>query len=352
MTTIVTHNVTEDEGDLRLDKWFHHKVQDMPYSLVQRLCRSGQVRLNGGRVKSNHRLRPGDTIRYPHFSTKPEPQTSPKTPSPRQFTPSQAFIASLAESIVHVGKDYIVINKPQGLAVQGGTGISACLDGALPDLVAYLNQHHREFQGKNALTRLYLTHRLDRDTSGLLLLATSSLGAKRVAEAFKKRQITKVYLAICDKRPRLDAGRHLVHLKEARRGHEKIMAIEEGRREGKIAQTAYTVLDHAGEYYSLLRLEPLTGRTHQLRVACKDLGCPIIGDTKYNPAYAPSSAGEGEGKSTSKASPRRRSPLMLHAWKLAWPEGGLCSKLGTDLCAPPPEPFLSKMNALGLQFSP
>ncbi len=287
MPKIIIRTILLEENNLRLDKWFHHQEIGLPFSYVQKLCRSGQVRINGKRVKSNHRIKAGDSVRFPFFKL-----LEPIMKESRSYSSKDhAIIDNLIINIVFQDKDYIVLNKPSGLAVQGGTNIDHHLSMLLPLLSKCLSLPNKT---------LHIPHRLDRDTSGLLIIAKSSLASKNIAEAFKEKKIQKRYLALCNKYPTKKSGKITMKISKDKGKNKRTMVQD--NKYGKEAITQYTCLDKTGKIASLLELVPLTGRTHQLRVACQKLGCPVIGDKRYNPASS------------------LKEIMMLHAWQLIWTE--------------------------------
>ncbi|MSO89736.1 MAG: RluA family pseudouridine synthase [Rhodospirillaceae bacterium] len=264
MSGVEQRSVAEDEADLRLDRWFRRHFPDLPHGQLEKLLRTGKVRIDGKRAKANARLNAGQTIRVPPVT--PPASAEPATPkkTPQVAARDSAWLQSL---VLHRDADMIVINKPAGLAVQGGTGVTRSLDGMLDAL---------RFGGAE---RPRLVHRLDRDTSGVLVLARSARVAARLSEAFRTKAVRKLYWALVVGVPRPHRGRiDLPLAKVAGLEGERVVEDDEG---GKRAITEYAVVDHAGKKAAWLALEPLTGRTHQLRVHCLSLGTPILGDGKY-----------------------------------------------------------------------
>ncbi len=263
--TVTTRTVTDDEAELRLDRWFRRHFPGLTQGAIQKLCRTGQVRVDGQRAETSARLVPGQSIRVP-----PLPSATPvKKAEPAPFNP--AIVRELEAMILYQDEQVIVLNKPAGLAVQGGPGISRHLDGLLDGL--RMGSPHRP----------RLVHRLDRDTSGCLVLARTPGTAAKLAAGFRGRDVTKTYWAIVAGRPSPNEGRIDQPLLRytGPRGERSVPATRDDA-EAQRAVTDYRMLDHAGQKLTWLELSPITGRTHQLRVHCVGIGTPIVGDDKYH----------------------------------------------------------------------
>ncbi|MBP0444916.1 RluA family pseudouridine synthase [Roseomonas sp. SSH11] len=293
--TIALITVTEDEADIRLDRWFRRHFPHLTQGALQKMLRTGQVRVDGKRAEANTRLAVGQEVRVP-----PMPEAPP--PEPARPRVSERDAEMLERMVIYRDDSVIALDKPHGLPVQGGPNIARHLDGML-DVLRF---GHEE--------RPRLVHRLDRDTSGVLLLARSAAAAAKLAAAFRGRDARKTYWALVVGRPHPLAGR--INMPLAKQGGprgERMTAAEEGE-EGAHAITDYEVVDNARKHVSWLEMHPLTGRTHQLRVhAAAALKCPILGDGKYGGAAA-----HIEGM-----------PGLLHlharAIELPHPEGGTLS---------------------------
>ncbi|UCH72719.1 MAG: RluA family pseudouridine synthase [Rhodospirillales bacterium] len=288
MSPVATIEVTAEERDLRLDRWFRRHYPSLTHGRLEKLLRTGQVRVDGKRARAGLRLAPGQQIRVP-----PEAGTvaaGSADAGPFISSADRDFVKSL---IVHRDDDVIVVNKPSGLAVQGGTRTSRHLD-AMLDALRF---------GKKE--RPHLVHRLDRDTSGVLVLARSASVAARLGRMFQGRDVRKTYWALVVGRPEPPCGRVDLPL-EKRAGRRGERMTVEGRT-GRRAATLYRVLESAGPTAAWIALRPLTGRTHQLRVHCAAIGHPIVGDGKYGGAgaYLPS--------------PQIARRLHLHARELVLP---------------------------------
>ncbi|MBV9756989.1 MAG: RluA family pseudouridine synthase [Alphaproteobacteria bacterium] len=275
--------VIDDEADIRLDRWLRRHFPALPQALIERLCRTGQLRVDGQRAAANTRLAPGQAVRVPPLADRAAP--------PFTADPDPALAREAARMVLYRDDDVIVLNKPHGLPVQGGPGISRHLDRMLDGL---------RF---DRLDRPRLVHRLDRDTSGVLVLARTPGVAAKLAAAFRGRDVHKTYWSVVQGRPVPPEGRIDLDLARTGRRTDRIAPAAADDPAAARAITDYRTLDHAGRRFAWLELQPLTGRMHQLRVHCAALGVPILGDDKYGPA-APQPSAE---------------PLHLHARRLALP---------------------------------
>lgn len=315
MSGVETWTVGADEGEVRLDRWFRRHFPEMGHGRLQRLLRTGQVRVDGRRAQASARLSPGQRIRIPPLPAA-EPARVPERRAPERVDAADA--EWLRSHILFEDHALLVLDKPAGLAVQGGSGTRRHIDGML------------QAWGSGARPRL--VHRLDRDTSGLLVVAKTAAAATSLTAAFRRHRVDKLYWALVVGRPPAAQGsidRPLA--KQAGRGGERVMATEAG----VPARTAYRLVARAGRIASWLALKPLTGRTHQLRAHCALLGTPIIGDGKYGGASAhPTGVPKG---------------LMLHAreLRLPHPDGGIL-----ELCAPPSQTLLAGFRWLGFEPDP
>jgi len=256
----VTIAVAANEADLRLDRWFKRRFPQLSHGRLEKLLRKGQVRVDGRRAQSSTRLEAGQKVRVPPLGEAPPPSAAPRP------AVSDRDARALQQAVLYKDDDVLAINKPAGLAVQGGTGLDRHLDAMLDAL---------RFE---APERPRLVHRLDRDTSGVLLLARHVQAAAELAAAFRRKDCRKVYWAVVVGVPKPAAGRIDLPLsKLPGRAGERVGPDDEG----KSAITEYRMLDHAGRQVAWLELRPLTGRTHQLRAHCAALGTPILGDRKY-----------------------------------------------------------------------
>jgi len=264
MTTIVT--VVDADVALRLDRWFKRHYPALGHGRLEKLLRTGRIRVDGKRARSGDRVEPGQAIRIPALEemTAPAPQVS------RQSSPGDE--AMLRDAVLHRDDAVIVLNKPPGLAVQGGSGTEWHLDGLL-DALRF---------GSDARPRL--VHRLDKETSGVLVIARTPAAAAFLTRAFREKTTRKIYWAIVVGLPKPRQGRiDLALAKLPGREGERVRPDAE---EGKHAVTYYRVVENAGAKASWLAMLPVTGRTHQLRAHCAAIGTPILGDAKYGAAAA------------------------------------------------------------------
>jgi 23S rRNA pseudouridine955/2504/2580 synthase len=255
-----TRTVTGDEAGLRLDRWFRRHFPDVTQGQLQKLLRTGQVRVNGKRAEASRRLEAGQDIRVP-----PRVLAPPKAVAEKK---SSRDADRLKKLVIFEDDDVIVLNKPAGLAVQGGTGLKENLDDMLRGL-------SREGQGKPKLV-----HRLDRDTSGVLILARNSFAAAKLTAAFRARDTQKIYWGVTLGVPRPERGR--IDAPLMKRGETMIVAeSDEDEEEAKSASTLYQVVESAKKQAAFVAMWPLTGRTHQLRAHMAYLKTPLIGDRLY-----------------------------------------------------------------------
>ncbi len=268
MAGVSQHPVQPDEVGLRLDRWFKQHYPGLGHGRLEKLLRTGQVRVDGRRAKAGQRLEAGQALRIPPLDDRAA--EAARAPRPE---PSDAD-ARLVRSLVLYRDDAVIaINKPSGLAVQGGAKTSRHLDGMLDELRFGSDDRPR------------LVHRLDRDTSGVLLLARTAAAARSLTASFRGKDAAKLYWAATIGVPDREEG--IIDLPLAKRagaGRSGGEAVVPDPEVGQKAVTAYRVLDHAGSRAAVLALWPKTGRTHQLRVHCAAIGHPILGDGKYGGA--------------------------------------------------------------------
>lgn len=306
--------VEDGDADIRLDRWFRRHHPELTHGRLEQMLRGGQIRVDGKRAKSGDRLSAGQVIRVPPMQAVVAQKAS------RAVAASSALVEDLKARIVHRDPMVLALNKPAGLAVQGGSKTTVHVDGLLDAL---------QFEAKE---RPRLVHRLDRDTSGLLVLGRTAQAAAKLAEAFRRRDTLKLYWAILAGVPKAEKGRidlPLAKTAVGRHGRESMVVDQE---EGDDAVTDYVVADTVGKHVALVVLRPLTGRTHQLRAHCAALGTPILGDIKYG------TRPDGE------ALPEAEAGLHLHAARLVMPHPG-SGRL--DLFAEPPPHFRGTMKAYG-----
>jgi 23S rRNA pseudouridine955/2504/2580 synthase len=263
--TVIRHfKVEADDDGIRLDRWFKRHLPDASFNLVSRWARTGQLRVDGKRATPGDRLEAGQEIRVPPADAEAAATGKPARKR-RELTEAEVDFAK--DMVIHRDDAALVINKPPGLATQGGTKTEAHVDGLLDALTFGLDNRPK------------LVHRLDKDTSGVLLVARTSRSAGHFAKAFSSRTARKVYWALVVGVPSIyDGFIDLPLAKQPGSGGEK-MHVDE--KEGASARTRYRVVERAGNACAWVELQPYTGRTHQLRVHMAAIGHPIVGDGKY-----------------------------------------------------------------------
>ncbi|GAA3996347.1 RluA family pseudouridine synthase [Sphingomonas humi] len=264
-----TFTVAADDDGIRLDRWFkRHMGEEVSFNLVSRWARTGQLRVNGEKATPGDRILAGQTIRIPPRDAQPVRTARPQRVLEPLTDDERSFVQ---EMVIEATPDAFVLNKPPGLATQGGTKTDQHLDRLLDGLA--------DEEGN----RPKLVHRLDKDTSGVLLVARSARSAAYFSKSFSGRTARKVYWAIVVGDLSQDEGLIDASLaKQPGTGGEKMHVAEDGQP----ARTRFRVIDRAGTRAAFVELQPLTGRTHQLRAHMAHLGHPIVGDAKYGGAEA------------------------------------------------------------------
>ena len=306
--------VAEDDDGIRLDRWFKRHMPEVSFNIVSRWARTGQLRLDGSRAAPGDRILAGQTIRVPPIEIAPPAGARPKRERPA-LTPEDTEVAQ--SLVIHRDPAAIVLNKPPGLATQGGTKTDRHLDGLLDALT---------FEAEG---RPKLVHRLDKDTSGALLVARNARAAAFFAKAFSSRSARKLYWALVAGVPSIEDG--VVDLPLAKQpgtGGEK-MHVDD--KEGSPARTRYRVIERAGNRACWVELQPYTGRTHQLRVHMAAIGHPIVGDGKYGGQDAFLTGGIS-----------RKMHLHARRLRIDHPDGG-----AIDVTAEPPQHFTESLALLG-----
>ncbi|MHB9878656.1 RluA family pseudouridine synthase [Pacificimonas sp. ICDLI1SI03] len=313
-TDVRQFTVAPDDDDIRLDRWFKRHMPEASFGTVSRWARTGQLRVDGKRAKPGDRIAAGQIIRVPPLEAGKVSPLAQKRDRPSLTDDQIEFARSL---VIHKSAHAIVINKPAGLATQGGTGIREHVDGLLDAL-----RFDRDDRPK-------LVHRLDKDTSGALLIARSSRAAAHFAKAFSGRTARKLYWAIVMGVPEVANGRIELPISKQPGFNGERMFID--KEEGQRAVSRYRRIDRAAGRAAWLELQPLTGRTHQLRVHMEAIGHPIVGDGKYG------------GKDSFLTGGISRK-LHLHARRLRieLPGGGML-----DVKADPAEHFAASLENLG-----
>jgi 23S rRNA pseudouridine955/2504/2580 synthase len=261
---VQTVAVTADEGGMRVDRFLEARFPGLSFSHIQRIIRKGELRVNGRRAQPKQRLESGQAVRIPPLRLD---QTAPKAATTAADAKTRDFLQSIT---LYEDADVLVLDKPMGLAVQGGSGTIRHLDGMLEAL--------RDAKGQ----RPRLVHRLDKDTAGCLLVAKTRFAASALAKTFRSRSARKVYWALVAGVPKPRQGRISTFLAKEEREDESFMRIARHGEEGAShAVTYYAVVDTAGRQLAWVSLKPVTGRTHQLRAHTAHIGHPIVGDPKY-----------------------------------------------------------------------
>ncbi len=257
-------SVGTDEAGMRVDRFLEARFPGLSFSHIQRIIRKGELRVNGKRAQPQQRLEAGQAVRIPPLRMD-EPK--PRAPESDADAKTRAFLASIT---LHEDADVMVLNKPMGLAVQGGSGTARHLDGMLDVL--------RDAQGQ----RPRLVHRLDKDTAGCLLVAKTRFAASALGKTFRSRSARKIYWALVAGVPKPRQGRISTFLAKEEREDDSFMRIARHGDEGAShAITYYAVVETAARQVAWLSLKPVTGRTHQLRAHMAHIGHPIVGDPKY-----------------------------------------------------------------------
>ncbi|MEZ5751261.1 MAG: RluA family pseudouridine synthase [Paracoccaceae bacterium] len=331
MSGVQTVTVAEDEGDQRLDRWLKRRFPQITQGMVEKFCRKGELRVDGKRVKASDRIEAGQSVRVP-------PLPDVEAPKPAMDRPkgiSAADAAMIQGAVLWMDEHVIALNKPAGLPSQGGSGQGdQHVDGLTPALMFGYKE------------RPVLVHRLDKDTSGILLLARTPRVARRLSEGFRHRNTRKIYWAIVAGVPQPLMGTIKYGLvKEGGRGNEKMRCIHPNQVEStegaKRATTDYAVIERLGSRAAWVALVPITGRTHQLRAHMAEMGNPIVGDGKYG-GSGQENLGDGWGSQLGGDISRK---LHLHARRITF-EHPVTGKMMT-LEAPLPEHMARSWQTLG-----
>ncbi len=319
-TTVQNVTVGADENGMRVDRFFEARFPGLSFSHIQRVIRKGEVRVNGKRTEPKNRLEAGQTVRIPPLRLEPP---GGKGATARASNGADQKTADFLKSItLYEDADVMVLNKPMGLAVQGGSGTTRHIDGMLDVL--------RDAQGQ----RPRLVHRLDKDTAGCLLVAKTRFAAAALAKTFRSRSARKIYWALVAGVPKVRQGRISTFLAKEERERDSFMRVARHGEEGAShAITYYAVVETSGRALSWVSLKPVTGRTHQLRAHMAHIGHPIVGDPKYFSRENWELPGGMQDK------------LHLQAHRIAvpHPRGGVI-----DVTAPLPPHMLQSWNLLGL----
>ncbi len=318
MNRVELRKVDGDEAGMRLDRWFKTHYPGLGFGHLQKLLRSGQIRVDGARAKSDSRLEEGQSVRVPPLGV----DSRDAAPVTSRTIRNKGDGDALASMLLHEDDKVLVINKPSGIAVQGGSGIVRHIDGMLE---AWRNKRGEKPR---------LVHRLDRDTAGVLVIARTRQAATALTKAFRERDTKKVYWALVKGVPKRREDRISTWLAKIQTPDgDKMQVVDHGRDGADHAVTHYRVVEQAGQSLSWLEMEPYTGRMHQLRVHAAHIGCPIIGDPKYF---------EADHNWDFPGGIQKRLHLFARRIVLPHPAGG---KL--DVTAPMPPHMVQSWNLLG-----
>ena len=338
--------VTADEDGMRLDRWFRHRLPALSLSHLNKIVRKGEVRVDGKRAETSTRLTENAQVRVP-----PLTMDGPAKPAIRRAEPNADDARAIRDMILFEDKHIMVLNKPWGLAVQGGSGTKHHVDGMLMGMTA------------DGGDRPLLVHRLDRDTSGVLLVAKTRRIAADLGEIFRSRQARKIYWAVVEGVPKPSQGRISLFLAKGagmgdergarspgvRRDPEKMRIAKHGEEDAQHSVTYYATVDKVAPRLAWLSMKPITGRTHQLRAHAEAIGNAIIGDPKY---------GIGDPNEPRRTDPLRAIPsqverklhLLARRLVLPHPKGGKI-----DVTAPLPPHMQATFDLFGFdakQYDP
>ena len=334
-----TFVVGEEEDGMRLDRWLKRRIPDLSLAHLNKIVRTGQVRVEGGRAQISTRVVMGQKVRLPPLRLAPAPALA-SAPAP-----SLNDARAIRDMVLFEDKWLMALNKPYGLAVQGGSGTARHIDGMLASLADSNGEAPR------------LVHRLDRDTSGVLLVAKTRKIAADLGEIFRSRQARKVYWAVVVGVPRPQQGRVSLFLAKgagmehapgaaagaaARRDPEKMRVARHGEEDARHSVTYYAVVDKVAPRLAWLSMKPVTGRTHQLRAHAEAIGHPIIGDPKYGGQFAPNDPRLTDPLRAIPAEVERKLHLLARRLTLPHPKGGV-----VDVTAPLPPHMRATFNLFG-----
>ena len=319
---VETIEIKRDEAGMRLDRWFRLHFPEVGQGFLQKLLRSGQVRVDSKRAQSNDRLEAGQHIRVPKTVREPAKRKPSLTPPPGLSKADRDFVERM---ILFEDDHVVVLNKPFGLAVQGGTGTKRHLDGLLAGMADRFGDRPR------------LVHRLDRDTTGVLLVAKHRDAAARLGRVFQTRSAAKTYWALIRGVPKPPQGKVTAALVKASGPEgDRVRKAEPGEQErAQHATTHYSVIERMAHKVSWVSLKPVTGRQHQLRAHMALIGHPIVGDNKYEDGLEP-------------VMENIEPKLHLHARRLVLPHPFEPGKQ-IDVTAPLPEHMKRTWQLLGLE---
>jgi len=256
LKNIIKYNVSNDEDNIRIDRWLRRKFNRLPQSFFEKKLRKGSIRLNKTIIKANKKVVSGDCIEIRDFDNAIYIKENTK----KNIKVSKTFIEKFKNSIIFENKDYMIVNKWKGIATQGGSHIINSIDGII----------------KNLSVNMSLVHRLDKETSGALVISKNYTTSRFFGNLFKEKKINKIYLAICNKCPRKKNG--VIKLKIKKYKNSK--NLKENSLIFNESITSYKLLEYKNNVSTILFF-PVTGKMHQIRIVAKYLGCSILGDNKY-----------------------------------------------------------------------
>ncbi|WHQ46547.1 MAG: RluA family pseudouridine synthase [Candidatus Midichloria sp.] len=314
MAEIIKKLVAEEDNDIRLDRWFKRHYKEYSFANISKLARTGQIRVDSKRVKASDKISLNQEIRFPELIS---PKSNIKKSVANPKNDYAELIDGIIANIIYINSHILVLNKPAGLAVQGGNGIKISVDHITAEL---------QFEVKE---KPKLVHRIDKETSGILIMARSTKAAQEIANIFQNREIDKKYLAVVQGKPQEFKGVIDIPLekKNVGVGFENMCPSQNGKK----AITKYKILSY-NDKAALLEIIPITGRNHQIRAHLAAIGCPIISDKKYNKDYSLYN--------------KIASNLCLHAYKLDLLLFGEKLKFH----APLPKHFVDVLNFFSLNF--
>jgi 23S rRNA pseudouridine955/2504/2580 synthase len=347
--------VSEDENAMRLDRWFRRRFPTMGLSHLNKLCRKGEVRVDGKRVEASDRLKTGNVVRIPPIKIDVEAPAVKRAPEA-----SPQDMKFIREITLFEDRKLMVLNKPWGLAVQGGSGTTRHIDGILQGMAEEMGE------------RPVLVHRLDRDTSGVLLIAKTRKMAADLGEIFRSRQARKVYWALVEGVPKPPQGRISLFLakgaamgddRSQTRGRgrgrdfefddepvridpEKMRVAKHGEQDAQHSITFYATVDKVAPRLAWLSMKPITGRTHQLRAHAEAIGHPIIGDPKYHGNFAHNDPRRTDPMRAVPGEVERKLHLLARRLVLPNPSGGTL-----DVTAPLPPHMKKTFGLFGFEES-
>lgn len=315
MSEVQFIKVSREDKEIRLDRWFKKHFPQVSHSSIEKALRKGQIKVNGERIKSSYKISQGEIIRVPPMNINPDANLNTRN----QVVLTKKQVKDIRSSIIFQDNDILVLNKPRGLATQGGNKVRVSVDNFA---------EHLKYDCKSIPK---IVHRLDKDTSGVLLMGRNDSSTRYLAEIFREKQIQKTYLAFVVGSPKHDKGKIDLPISKQTTGDIEKMIV--GGAKAKEALTHYKVIDKIKDKIALLELKPITGRTHQLRVHMSEIGFPILGDGKYGGKDA-----FVEGLSRF---------MHLHAHSVAFKD---IEQKRKTFIAPLPDHFMETCNITGIEF--